>query len=63
MQNKIDNCCADCGYLTKRNYCMRYEIFMLGVNVRLCTCESFTLESELDNDVSLQLQTNNHSRE
>ena len=63
MPGKIDKCCADCGHLTKRNYCKRYNIFMLGANMEQCTCECFVPASEISDDVIDLDLAHYHSRE
>ena len=64
MSDKSKECCANCAHLNKRNYCDRYNIYLLGMDVTKCSvCECFTPVSEISGDVALTDLSKNHLRE
>lgn len=64
MTDTQTKCCANCAYLTKRNLCERYNIYLFGMNMRLCSvCECFMPVSDESGDVIEGQASKNHSRE
>lgn len=62
MTSIAKECCINCKYLTKHNFCKRYNLSFVGTNLAPCVCECFTPASDKPADVSENRNEKNHTR-